>query len=126
MTNIKFFGLITGFIVVSLSFSSCYYDVEENLYPGGCDTSGVVSYNLNVKPIIEQHCTVCHSQAAAPTSGSGIVLDNYDDLKAFADAGILMGAIEWTSGKDMPKGGQKLDQCTISSIQKWIQTGYLP
>lgn len=106
--------------------TGCYYDVEEELYPAAsaadCDTSNA-TYSLKVLPVIQSNCYSCHS-GLAPL---GIIsLEGYANLKTYADDGRLMGVITHAAGfPAMPQGGTKLNDCTISVIQTWIDNGAL-
>lgn len=108
-----------------LSISSCYYDVEEDLYPlngggTGCDTSAV-TYALKVKPIIDQNCINCHNQASQQ---GNVVLETHPDIVTYANSGQLLGAIKHQPGfSPMPKSGTKLNDCSILIIEKWVQSG---
>jgi hypothetical protein len=107
-------------LLVMLIFPGCYYDNEEELYGNNCDTSSV-TYSLSIKPIIDGSCNSCHSTASAQ---GGIILDTYTSLKGFADSGQLSGVINQKTGfSPMPKGGSKLSDCSISTIDKWITDG---
>jgi len=102
--------------------TGCYYDVEEELYPAtvSCDTSNV-TYSLTVKPIIDDNCIVCHSQASQQGS---VVLETYNDIQVYASSGQLLGAIKHESGfSPMPQGGAKLSDCNILKIEKWVSSG---
>ena len=51
-------------LLLALLIGSCYYDVEEELYPSlECDTADI-TYTADVLPIIEGNCFSCHNQAA--------------------------------------------------------------
>ena len=114
-------ALITGiFIVAVASLPGCYYDTEEALYPGNCDTVSV-TYSGSVLRILEANCYACHSSAAAQ---GGIVLEGYDRVKTVAGNGRLLGAITHTSGfSAMPKNTGKMDACDIGTIRQWIAAG---
>ena len=107
--------------------NSCYYDSEEKLYPvlsTSCDLENV-TYSATVKPILQASCYACHSNANSATLGSGIKLENYEDLKIHAQD-HLMGAIKHEPGfTPMPFNGGKLPDCEINQIQKWIDNGML-
>jgi hypothetical protein len=111
------------FILSSLFFTGCYYDVVEELYPvngSACDTSGV-TYSLTVKPILDQNCNGCHSQASQQ---GGVVLETHSDVLVYANSGQLLGSIKHSAGyAAMPQGGAKLSDCNILKIEKWIQDG---
>ncbi len=116
-------------ILLTVLFSqSCYYDKEELLYPvteTQCDTTNV-SYSGSIIPIVSQYCLSCHSNASAATAGAGIKLEDYSDIKAYADNGKLLGSIKQETGfSAMPKGGGKLNDCNISLIETWINNGAL-
>jgi mono/diheme cytochrome c family protein len=87
-----------------------------------CDTTGVMSYASRVKPILQNNCYGCHSGTAS--SGGGIVLSDYNNLKTSVDNGTLLGSIEQLDGYSaMPKGGSKMSNCNIAIIRKWIAAG---
>ena len=114
------------FLVITVSLPSCYYDVEEELYPvtAGRDTSNV-TLSGKVKPIIEGSCYACHSQTSAQTSGGGYNFESYAGLKSMVDNGKLIKAINHLPGASaMPKGStSKIDACEIKVIEKWVTKG---
>ncbi len=88
--------------------------------PKSCDTIAA-SFTIDVLPIINAYCNVCHSG----TSPSGsISLKNYTEIRSFALNGKLSCVINWNPGcVKMPNGGAKLDACKISLIDAWIKQG---
>jgi hypothetical protein len=62
----------------------------------------------------------------AAAAGAGIVLDNYNSVKTYVSNGKLLNSI-LQNGKasSMPKGGGKLDNCTLSKFSSWINQGAL-
>ena len=118
-------GLVAGILFL---LTGCYYDNEETLYPGtgsGCDLTNI-TLSTAIKPVMQSYCLGCHSTAAAPGSGNGIRLENYTDLKTWVTNGKLYGAVSHAAGySPMPKGGGKLDNCTLQKIKKWIDDGAL-
>ncbi|MBA3663157.1 MAG: hypothetical protein H0W61_02980 [Bacteroidetes bacterium] len=123
MKIIKCLFLI-GCSLVLTSLEGCYYDKNEKLHPKAyCDTSSVITYNLNVKPVMEQNCTVCHS---GTTPSAGLNLDSYNAVKNCAVSGKLYSSITWdgTTPK-MPQGSsEKIDNCSIMKIKKWMDSNY--
>jgi hypothetical protein len=109
--------------VMVVSINSCYYDIAEELYPGSgvpCDTSAI-TYSLSVKPVLDQKCNSCHSQSLQL---GGVILETYTDVLVYVNSGKLSGAINQKAAySPMPKGGAKLDDCSILKIDKWIQAG---
>ncbi len=78
-------------------------------------------YTANIKPIMTTYCTGCHTGA---TASKGIDLSTYAGVKASAVAGTLYGSINHSTGYvAMPQGGNKLSDCQISVVQKWIAAG---
>jgi len=113
-----------------LLLGSCYYDSEEYLYgkPGleNCGDTTVLTYSGGVQPILSKNCYSCHSNAAASDMGGGIRLQDYADVKIKTSNGSLYSTITHNpSYSPMPKGGQKLPDCNIRTIKKWIDAGML-
>jgi uncharacterized membrane protein len=118
--------ILTLFLLLFLAIlSNCYYDSEEKLYPTlstSCDLENV-TFAATIKPILQASCYSCHSNANYVNKGSGIKLENYEDVKIQASS-RLMGAIKHASGYvQMPQGGGKLPDCEINKIQRWIDNG---
>lgn len=87
----------------------------------GCDTVNV-RYSAQISTIINQNCIGCHSGGAP---GGNIALTNYTEVKNVTQQGKLIGAIEHGLGYSaMPKGGQKLDECKITTFKKWQALNY--
>lgn len=106
---------------LSLSFTGCYYDKEDMVYP--CNLSKV-TYKETIAPIMAQNCNMCHYTGA--TNAGGWVTDNYTDLSLIATPdGPFWNGINWISGTPMPKGGAKLSPCDLGKIKKWISDGAL-
>jgi hypothetical protein len=113
------FILLLGFI------SSCYYDSEEYLFPKintQCDTTN--SYKNSVKPILQNNCLTCHSNNTAASFGGNIKLEDYADVKIKVDDHRLIGSITQAAGYfPMPMGASKLDECKITTVKKWADSG---
>lgn len=85
-----------------------------------CDTNNV-KLSTHIQPLIDLYCKGCHTGAAA---GGGVLLDSYSAIKASANTGKLMCALQWTgSCSNMPKGSAKLSFCNIRKFELWIQAG---
>lgn len=119
--------LILFFLLCTVTFTGCYYDSEEKLYPvlsSSCDLENV-TFSATVKPILQASCYACHSNTNYINQGSGIRLENYEDVKLQA-GNRLMGAIRHEPGHvPMPLNGGKLPDCEINKIQRWIDNGML-
>jgi hypothetical protein len=120
-----FLMIIAAILSVSV-IESCYYDKADLLYPDGktpCDTSAVAKFSSDVLPIMNASCNSggCHNTASA---GGGVILDTYNGVKTQAANGRLMGSMNQTgSYSAMPKGAGKLNSCTLTKIQQWINSG---
>jgi hypothetical protein len=116
---------IFGILILFFLIGSCYYDKEELLYPvdlNSCDTTNI-TYSTGVSPLISNYCLMCHGANYA-TSGGGVNLNDYNNLKTYVENGKLMGTIKHETGySPMPKGGGMLNECSISIIQSWINNG---
>lgn len=118
----KWLPVIIFSLVLIMSWSSCYYDKEEELYPPvtQCDTSGV-GYQATIVPLMKSYCNACHNSSSP---SGGIATDNYQGLKVIALNGKLYGSIAHLSGySPMPKGGNKLSDCDIKKVKVWIDAG---
>ncbi|MBI1342358.1 MAG: hypothetical protein GC171_05400 [Terrimonas sp.] len=106
-----------------ITLNSCYYDIEEELYPAGnsnCDTTGV-TYSNTVAPIMQSLCISCHSTSLP--SGN-ITLDTYAAVKTQALNGKLYGSINHSAGYvPMPQGGNKMNSCLVNRIKSWVDGG---
>jgi hypothetical protein len=98
-------------------FSSCYYDVEEELYGGQvCDTPLSVNWS-HIKPLIETHCNNgnCHV-----VNGIGLgVFDSYAGVKAKVDNGSFASRV--LDIRDMP--GYSLPACDYVLLEAWLDAG---
>ena len=99
--------------------------IEQGALNNGCEESCdpnnlSASFSADVKPIIDAKCGGCHSTI---DGGGGILLTNYDEIRAAALDGSLYGSITHNAAYvAMPIGGQ-LPQCEIDVIQLWIENG---
>lgn len=118
MNKFTYYFLIVGCCFIISLNNSCYYDVEEELYPNSvCDTS-VTTFMAVIDPIIASNCAVsgCHVPG-----GTGLGdYTAYAGVKAAVDNGKIQNrAIDL---KNMPPSGP-LSNCDILKLQKWINNG---
>lgn len=110
-------------LVAALSWQGCGGDDDDDKNSGGpaCNISNAdLSYNLNIKGIIDQQCLSCH------VTGSGVVgavgdFSTYEGLKTYLDNGKVL--TEVVIDKTMPQGGG-MSQAQRDSINCWIKAGY--
>jgi hypothetical protein len=114
------------FALIVIGTSSCYHDKADVLYPATtlCDTSTAATYAASVVPILNSACNRCHGGSAS--QGNGIKLDTYNSVKNYVNNGLLLQSINHDpSVEPMPKNAAKLDNCTITTIQRWVNAGAL-
>jgi len=89
---------------------------------GTCETSNI-TYTNTIAKILETNCYACHGGTA--TASGGIKLDTYEGAKAKGVANQLYPAVSQSGTVPaMPQGGDKLSDCNIIKIKKWIDDGY--
>jgi hypothetical protein len=110
-------------LIFVFTFHSCYWDNEEDLYPSSgsnCDTTQV-TYSGTIAPIMSTYCNSCHNTA---TANGGVITDTWTGLSTVVNNGKLYNAVNWVDGvNNMPQGGQKLSDCNLAKINKWIADG---
>jgi hypothetical protein len=87
---------------------------------GPCNTANT-TFSSFVQPLIQSRCQGCHSGSSPQ---GGLSLASYTDIKTIANNGQLYTVVTRSSNW-MPKGGQKLDDCTTSKLKAWIDAGAL-
>lgn len=86
-----------------------------------CDTSRF-TYSGRIKPLITSWCVGCHN-TSNPISGYD--LSTYSGLALSITNNRLLGTLNHQYGfAPMPKGTQKLGDCDINAITKWVNSGY--
>ena len=105
------------YLIALTALSSCYYDIESELYPN-CNVPESVSYELDIQPIISGNCAIsgCHVQGG---TGPGD-FSTYNPLKARVDNGTFEEEV--ISARTMPPSGS-LGECNILIIQAWLDAG---
>jgi hypothetical protein len=79
------------------------------------------TYSGAVRPILDLHCIGCHNNSV---QNAGVNLTTYTGVQTVALDGRLAGVINWDPGyPQMPFGGEKLSDCNITQIMKWIDAG---
>ena len=89
---------------------------DENF--GGCDVADA-KFGSFIQPLVQVKCQGCHS---GNNPQGGIKLTSYAEIKTVATNGKLYASLTRTSNW-MPKGGAKLDNCSLQKIQSWIGAG---
>lgn len=108
--NLKF-----GFLLLLAGFVISCNPTED------CETDGL-TYSSDIASIINSTCATsgCHASGTTTT----FPMSNYAETSAAVAFGRIVGSINHSEGfSEMPKGGDKLDDCTISEITQWIADG---
>jgi len=95
-----------------------------------------LTYEANIKPLIEKKCVACHSEGGEGTAKTGLRLDSYDGLMKGTRFGPIVipgSSVSSTlyllvAGKAdpsirMPHGKEPMSQKEIDMIAKWIDQG---
>jgi len=116
-------SLIIGVFIASIVFGSCYYDIEEELYPvtEKCNVTNL-SFAEDIQGIIKLHCQNCH---ASNFASGGVILDTYDGVKTAVLNGTLMESVRHEgTAVPMPLApNAKIPQCAIDQLVAWIADG---
>jgi hypothetical protein len=115
-------------VLITILIYGCYYDSEERLYPKldqTCDTTGV-TFSKSILPVLQTNCFGCHGTTEYSASGGNVNLGDFAQLKQFIEQGNFYGAITHNPlYSPMPKGGVKIDTCSVTKIKIWIDKGAL-
>ncbi len=128
ITDMKHTRIFLSSFLFAALLSSCYYDNFKELHPDSalpnasvtCDTSGLISYSLQIVPVLNSGCTPsCHNGV-----GSGHDMTSYAAVHTDALSGTLYGSVAQDgSAQSMPQNGAKLPECDIVKIKKWVNAG---
>ncbi len=106
-------------IIALTSCESHTYDEIEQSTP----ITETVTYDANVKTIIDNNCVVCHSSSGV---ASFRLLTTYDQVKQAIEETNLLERIQLQNGEDglMPTTG-RMSQGNIDIILQWNADGLL-
>jgi hypothetical protein len=107
-------------LLLGLVLFSCSKDDDDD---DVCDTSDI-TYTNTVASIMNNNCALSGCHVDGNEMVAFFSLEGYTKAKGAADFGRIVGAISHESGfSPMPKGSNKLDQCTIDQIAAWVDAG---
>lgn len=111
-----------GLLLMTAAYiSSCYVGNEEDLFINFNCKTDEISYDREIKPILANNCLVCHSAAA---NLGNITLQTHADIIPYVQDGSLLGSIRHDAGYvPMPENTSRINACSISQIESWIQAG---
>lgn len=82
-----------------------------------CSDTINVSYSKQIQPILNTNCVRCHD------AETGQNLTSYKTTLPFAKAGIIEGCITGKPDFILMPPANKMDSCTIKTVQAWIRQG---
>jgi len=120
--------IVTASFLLIVSFEGCYNDKADQQYPvyGGCDTT-TVTYSIEIKDILDNHCQSCHKGSNSIVSGFDLY--DYNTIATLAldgkfTYGTLLSAVMHTGGAPpMPQGAPQLQSCEIDKMRAWVNRG---
>jgi uncharacterized membrane protein len=102
----------------------------------GCIQGPAISFQKEVKPILDKHCAECHSKGGEGTEASGYEVSSYEAVMTGTKYGPVVvpgdplssSLYRVVSGKvdksiAMPHGKEPLTPTEIATIEKWIEQG---
>ena len=92
----------------------------KNNYCDRCDTTNS-KFSTAISPILQSRCQGCHNPS---NLSGGIDLSTYPGAASVGLNGKLYGTVNHTTGySPMPKSANKIPDCEIKQIKKWIDAG---
>lgn len=101
-----------------------------------CTGSHTVSFAKDVKPILDKHCSECHTHGGQGFEASGFSIENYDSIMKGTRFGAvihpgnsltssLVALVEGRANPTirMPHGREPLSDKEIKTIKEWIDQG---
>lgn len=116
----KYLITAVGICTAVVLFSNCHSSKKAAASSSNTATTPTVSYAVNVKSIVEAHCSPCHIPSKG---GNKKALDNYDNLKGSIDDVLHRIQLNPTDRGFMPFKNPKLDDSTIAVFKQWHDTG---
>ncbi len=92
---------------------------KETMCNTGCDPTSF-TFEKAIFPLMKTYCIGCHNDNLA--SGD-INLKDYAAIKDIVEKGRLLGTARHDTGFSPMPPGQKLSDCNITQIEKWINDG---
>lgn len=108
-------------LMTVLYISGCYVSNEEDLFINFNCKTDEISFEREIKPILANNCLVCHSAAA---NLGNITLQTHEDIIPYIQNGSLLGSVRHDAGfSPMPENTSRINDCSISQIESWIEAG---
>lgn len=112
------------YVLLTVLLFNCSYNNEDDLTEDPVIEEEFVTYEGEVKSIIDTNCIACHSNP--PINGAPMSLITFEDVKDAIENRNLIGRISTNDiGVVMPPGGPRLPQNLIDLIAQWQADGFL-
>lgn len=109
--------------LITLTTYSCSTNSPDDLLEPA-EVIELVTYNDNIKSIIDANCIVCHSDP--PVNGAPMPLVSFDNVRSSAQNNLLARiSLQTGEAGAMPLGGVRLPQQSIDLVAQWISDGLL-
>ncbi|QEC68547.1 hypothetical protein FRZ67_14990 [Panacibacter ginsenosidivorans] len=93
----------------------------------GCETGcnpEVYTYSGAIEPLVKTYCLGCHYSATS--ENKNVDLSSYEAIKTQVDNDNFRASVNHDDGLiPMPQNADKLSDCKLSQIDKWIKAGAL-
>jgi hypothetical protein len=83
------------------------------------DTTNI-TFSKTINPLLQTNCVGCHK--AGSVSG-GVLLDSYANVKGYIDNKKIWGSINFINGYAAMPPSQKMNDCQLVIVKKWIDAG---
>jgi len=116
----------TKYVFYLITFTACFNcsNVSEEDLIDSTPIPETVTYEDNVRFIIENNCISCHTNP--PQNGAPISLTTYNEVKnAIENNGLISRISSNDLSFVMPFGGPRLPQNLIDIIIEWEEDGLL-
>jgi len=103
---------------------------------GGCSIKKAVSFEHDVKPVLQKYCLACHSAGGSGYAESGFSVESYSDVMKGTKFGpvvvpgssvssTLQRLVEHKAhpSLNMPQGGVSMPKEQLEIIRVWIDKG---
>ncbi len=97
---------------------------------GGLCAAGEPNYEMQIRPILKEHCTHCHGEEDKPKGGIDFRLRRTMDTKTEDGAPVLAPGhpdqsemLKLIRAGEMPKKGKKMPEAQIALLEAWIKAG---
>ena len=106
---------------ISILLFNCSSGDEPMTQPDPDPNPMGVTYNANVRAIINSNCTSCHGDPT--TNNAPMSLTTYSQVKSAVESRGLIGRIN-NASNPMPQNGL-MSQANRDLIQQWVDGGFL-